>query len=245
MPATIKICGLSTAPTLRAALAARVDMVGFVFFERSPRFVTLDRARELAAEARGRAKIVALSVDASDKTLAAIVASVAPDLLQLHGSESPARVAEIKRTFAVAAMKALGVAEAADFEKALEFEDAADWLLIDAKPPRDATRPGGNGAPFDWRLARSFAPKIPWLLSGGLEPANVGEAIALSGARGVDVSSGIERAPGVKDIGKIRAFVAAARAAFAAVPVPVIPAQAGIQEPPHERPKSGFPLSRE
>ncbi len=215
MPSTIKICGLSTADTLRAALRAGADMVGFVFFERSPRFVGLDHARELAAEARGRAKIVALSVDASDRALAAIVARVAPDLLQLHGAESPARVAEIKLQFGVPVMKALGVAEAGDFAKALEFEDAADGLLIDAKPPRGATRPGGNGAPFDWRLARSFAPKRPWLLSGGLEPANVGEAIALSGARGVDVSSGVESAPGVKDIGKIVAFVAAARAEFA------------------------------
>jgi phosphoribosylanthranilate isomerase len=215
MPSTIKICGLSTAPTLRAAIEAGADMVGLVFFERSPRFVGLDRARELAAEARGRAKIVALSVDAADAALAAIIAATAPDVLQLHGKESPARVAEIKRKFGVAVMKALGVAEAADFAKALEYEDAADWLLIDAKPPRDATRPGGNGEPFDWRLARGFAPKMPWLLSGGLEPANVGAAVALSGARGVDVSSGIESAPGVKDIDKIKAFVAAARAAFA------------------------------
>ncbi len=215
MPATIKICGLSTAPTLRAALAAGVDMVGFVFFERSPRFVALDRARELAAEARGRAKIVALGVDAADATLAALVAGLAPDLLQLHGKERPERVAEIRRAFAVPVIKALGVADAADFDRALEYQDAADWLLIDAKPPRGATRPGGHGVPFDWRLARGFTPKRPWLLSGGLEPGNVGKAIALSGARGVDVSSGVERAPGVKDEKKIAAFAAAARAAFA------------------------------
>jgi phosphoribosylanthranilate isomerase len=215
MPTTVKICGLSTAETLQAALEAGADMVGFVFFERSPRFVGLDHARELATKARGRAKIVALGVDASDRTLAAIIAGIAPDILQLHGSESPERVAEISHAFGVPVMKALGVAEAADFAKALEYDDAADWLLIDAKPPKDATRPGGNGAPFDWRLARGFAPKAPWLLSGGLEPANVGEAIALSGARRVDVSSGVESAPGVKDIEKIKAFVAAARAAFA------------------------------
>jgi len=215
MPATIKICGLSTAAALRAALAAGVDMVGFVFFERSPRFIALDRARELAAEACGRVKIVALGVDAADAALAAIVARIAPDFLQLHGSESPARVSEIRRAFAVPVMKAFGVADAADFDKALEYQDAADWLLIDAKPPRGATRPGGHGVPFDWRLARGFAPERPWLLSGGLEPGNVGEAIALSGARGVDVSSGVESAPGVKDVVKIKAFVAAARAAFA------------------------------
>jgi len=215
MPSIIKICGLSTAPTLEAALEAGADMVGFVFFERSPRFVGLDHARQLAAQARGRAKIVALSVDASDRTLAAIVARLEPDLLQLHGAESPARVAEIGREFGVPVMKALGVEDAQDFDKAGEYQDAADWLLIDAKPPRDATRPGGNGAPFDWRLARAFAPARPWLLSGGLDPANVGEAIGLSLARGVDVSSGVESAPGVKDIGRITAFVAAARAAFA------------------------------
>jgi phosphoribosylanthranilate isomerase len=212
---TIKICGLSTADALRAALAAGADMVGFVFFERSPRFVGLDRARELAAEARGRAKIVALGVDAADAALAAIVARIAPDLLQLHGAESPERVAEIRRAFAVPVMKALGIETAEDFAQADEYEDAADWLLIDAKPPRGATRPGGHGVPFDWRLAQDFAPKKPWLLSGGLDPANVGEAIAFSRTRGVDVSSGIESAPGVKDVDKIEAFVAAARAAFA------------------------------
>ncbi len=215
MLSTIKICGLSSADTLLAALDAGADMVGLVFFERSPRFVGLDHARDLAAQARGRAKVVALSVDVDDGPLAAIIAKVAPDLLQLHGSESPERVAAIKRAFGVPVIKALGVAEAADFAKAREYEDVADWLLIDAKPPKGATRPGGNGAPFDWRLARGFAPANPWLLSGGLEPAKVGEAIALSGARGVDVSSGVESGPGVKDTDKIKAFVAAARAAFA------------------------------
>ena len=212
MPSTVKICGLSTADTLRAALEAGADMVGFVFFERSPRFVGLDHARELAAEARGRAKIVALAVDPSDRTLAAIVARIAPDLLQLHGSESPERVAEIKRAFSVPVIKALGVAEAQDFDKALDYEDAADWLLIDAKPPKGATRPGGHGAPFDWRLAQNFAPRKPWLLSGGLDPTNVGEAIALSGARGVDVSSGVESSPGVKDLDRMRAFKKAVEA---------------------------------
>jgi phosphoribosylanthranilate isomerase len=215
MLSTVKICGLSTAPTLGAALDAGADMVGLVFFERSPRFVGLDRARDLAAQARGRAEIVALAVDPDDAALAAIVEAVRPDMLQLHGAETPERVAGIRRQFGVAVMKALGVAEAADFARARAYEDAADRLLIDAKPPKDATRPGGNGAPFDWRLARGFAPRRPWLLSGGLEPANVAEAIDLSGARSVDVSSGVESAPGVKDIEKIKAFAAAARAAFA------------------------------
>jgi len=214
MLTTVKICGLSTVPTLQAALRAGADMVGFVFFERSPRFVGLDHARELAALARGRAKVVALSVDAPDKALAAIVGAIGPDLLQLHGKESPERVAGVKRMFGVSVMKAIGVADAGDFGKAMEYEDAADWLLIDAKPPKDAILPGGNGRPFDWRLAHGFAPTMPWLLSGGLEPANVGAAIGSSGARGVDVSSGVESAPGVKDIDKIEAFIAAARAAF-------------------------------
>ena len=215
MVSTVKICGLSTALTLKAALDAGADMVGLVFFERSPRFVRLDQARDLAAQARGRAKIVALTVDPDDKALAEIIEAVGPDMLQLHGAETPRRVGEIKRAFGLPAMKALGVAEASDFAKAHDYEDAADWLLIDAKPPKGATRPGGNGAPFDWSLARDFATRRPWLLSGGLEPANVGEAIRLSGARGVDVSSGVEGVPGVKDIEKIRTFVAAARAAFA------------------------------
>jgi phosphoribosylanthranilate isomerase len=219
MSAVVKICGLSTAETLEAALEAGADMIGLVFFERSPRFVGLDHARDLAARARGRAKIVALSVDASDRALAAIVERLEPDLLQLHGAESPARVAEIRARFGLPVMKALGVADAADFDRARPYQGMADWLLIDAKPPKDATRPGGNGAAFDWRLARAFAPPAPWLLSGGLGPANVSEAIGLSGARGVDVSSGVESAPGVKDIGKIGAFVAAARAAFARAPL--------------------------
>ena len=215
MASVVKICGLSTAPTLEAALDAGADMVGLVFFDRSPRFVRLDRARELAGRGRGRAKIVALAVDAADEALAAIVAAVRPDYLQLHGSESPERVAAIRRKFGVLAIKAIGVAEAVDLAKADAYRDAADALLVDAKPPQGAILPGGNGLPFDWRLARGFAPRQPWLLSGGLDAENVGEAIALSDAPGVDVSSGVERASGVKDEDKIKAFVAAARAAFA------------------------------
>ena len=215
MTSTVKICGLATAATLEAALDAGADMVGLVFFARSPRFVGLDHARELAAQARERAKVVALTVDADDDLLAAIVRVVGPDMLQLHGRETPQRVAAIKKAHGLPAMKAVGVSEAADFARARDYEDVADWLLIDAKPPKDAVLPGGNGRPFDWRLAHGFAPKIPWLLSGGLDPNNVGEAIALSGARGVDVSSGVERAPGVKDENRIAAFAAAARAAFA------------------------------
>ena len=243
MSTAIKICGLSTVPTLAAALDAGADMVGFVFFEKSPRCVGSAQARDLAARARQRAEIVALCVDADDETLAAIVAATEPDYLQLHGRESPERVAEIQRRFGVSAIKAIGIAEAADFVKAQEYKDAADALLIDAKPPKGAVLPGGNGVPFNWRLAREFAPRKPWLLSGGLDADNVAHAIAFSRTRAVDVSSGVESAPGVKDVGKIGAFIAAAREGFAACFV--IPAQAGIQEPPHDGPKSGFPLSRE
>lgn len=215
MVSTVKICGLATAATMEAALDAGADMVGLVFFAKSPRFVGLDHAQELAALARDRAKIVALTVDAGDDLLAAIVGVVGPDMLQLHGRETPQRAATIKQTYGLPVMKAIGVSEAADFDRALAYEGAADWLLIDAKPPKDAVLPGGNGRPFDWRLAQGFKPRIPWLLSGGLDAGNVAEAIALSGARGVDVSSGVERAPGVKDERKIAAFAAAARAAFA------------------------------
>jgi phosphoribosylanthranilate isomerase len=216
MDPVVKICGLSSMATLAAALRAGADMVGFVFFERSPRFVGLDHARDLAAQARGAARIVALSVDPSDRMLAAIVRATAPDFLQLHGAESVERVAEIRASFAVPVIKAIGVAGAADLGRANAYAEAADWLLIDAKPPAGAALPGGNGVAFDWRIARSFAPGRPWLLSGGLDPDNVAEAIARSGARGVDVSSGVESAPGVKDVARIASFVARARGAFAA-----------------------------
>jgi phosphoribosylanthranilate isomerase len=215
MSTAIKICGLSTVATLAAALDAGADMVGFVFFEKSPRCVSSAQARDLAARARQRAEIVALCVDAEDEALAAIIAATEPDYLQLHGRESPERVAVIQRKFGVSAIKAIGIAEAADFAKAEEYKDAADAVLIDAKPPKGAVLPGGNGVPFDWRLVGEFSPRKPWLLSGGLDAGNVARAIALSRTRAVDVSSGVERAPGVKDVEKIGAFVAAAREGFA------------------------------
>ena len=215
MTPIVKICGLSTSSTLAAALDAGADMVGFVFFPKSPRHVDWDSARVLGLEARGRAKIVALSVDADDETLNRIVDALSPDLMQLHGSETPARVTRIGELCARPTMKAIGVLAREDLAQAEPYEGVADMLLIDAKPPQGAVLPGGNGLPFDWVLARDFAPRRPWLLSGGLDPDTVAAAIALTGARGVDVSSGVERAPGVKDIAKIKAFVAAARSAFA------------------------------
>ncbi len=165
--------------------------------------------------ARGRAKIVALTVDADDGALGAIVEALTPDVFQLHGRESPARVAEIGRRFGVATMKAIGVATADDFAMAKAYAGTADMLLFDAKPAKDAKLPGGNGQAFDWRLLVDFACARPRLLSGGLDADNVAAAIALSGATGVDVSSGVESAPGVKENAKIAAFVARAREAFA------------------------------
>jgi phosphoribosylanthranilate isomerase len=215
MTPTVKICGLSTALTLDAALEAGADMVGFVFFSKSPRHIDWTTARALGRQARGRATIVALSVDADDDTLKRILDALSPDLMQLHGSETPARVKEISERFARPTMKAIGVATRADLAAAKAYEGVADMLLIDAKPPKGAALPGGNGRPFDWRFTQDFHALVPWLLSGGLDPDTVGAAIALSGAHGVDVSSGVETSPGVKDPARIRAFVAAARRAFA------------------------------
>jgi phosphoribosylanthranilate isomerase len=221
MTPIVKICGLSTPLTLDAALDAGADMVGFVFFSKSPRHIDWATARALGRQVQGRAKIVALSVDADDDTLRRIVEAVSPELLQLHGSESPARVKEISELFARPAMKAIGVATREDLNAAKAYEGVADMLLIDAKPPKGAALPGGNGRPFDWALTRDFNAPVPWLLSGGLGPETVATAITLSGAHGVDVSSGVESAPGVKDPARIRAFVAAARRAFARVPAGV------------------------
>ena len=215
MTPTVKICGLSTASTLDAALEAGADMVGFVFFPKSPRHIDWATARALGRQAQGRAKIVALSVDADDDALKRIVDALLPDLMQLHGSEAPARVKQIGELFARPSMKAIGVATRVDLAAVEAYRSVANTLLIDAKPPKDAVLPGGNGRPFDWGLMQDFHAPVPWLLSGGLEPDTVAAAIALSGARGVDVSSGVESAPGVKDPAKIRAFIAAARRTFA------------------------------
>jgi phosphoribosylanthranilate isomerase len=215
MTPTVKICGLSTPATLDAALDAGADMVGFVFFPKSPRHIEWAAASALGRQARGRAKIVALLVDADDDTLTRTVDALAPDLMQLHGSETPARVKRIGELCARPTMKAIGVGSRADLAHAQAYAGAADYLLIDAKPPKDAVLPGGNGRPFDWGLARDLHFPGPWLLSGGLDPSTVEAAIALSQARGVDVSSGVESAPGVKDPARIGAFVAAARRAFA------------------------------
>ncbi len=212
MPLAVKICGLSTPATLDAALAAGADMVGFVFFPASPRHVDLATARELGRMAKGRAQKVALSVDADDAMLSNIVETLRPDMLQLHGHESVARIRDIKRTFGLPVMKALAVETAADLAQLPGYAAVADQILFDAKPPKDATRPGGLGAVFDWTLLSNLDLKIPYLVSGGLHAGNIAEAVRITRAGGVDVSSGVESAPGIKDAGMIHAFIRAARA---------------------------------
>ncbi|HEY0329079.1 MAG TPA: phosphoribosylanthranilate isomerase [Rhodopseudomonas sp.] len=212
MPLVVKICGLSTRATLDAALTAGADMVGLVFFPASPRHVGLDRARELGDATGDRAAKVALTVDADDALLEAVIAALRPDILQLHGRESPARVAAIRRRFGVPVMKALGVAVAADLAPLSDYAAVADRILFDARPPKGATRPGGLGAAFDWRLLQGLDLARPLMVSGGLTADNVAEAVRITGAGGVDISSGVETAPGVKDPELIRAFIRAARA---------------------------------
>jgi phosphoribosylanthranilate isomerase len=207
----VKICGLSSAATLDAALEARADMVGFVFFEPSPRNLSLAQARSLATRVRGRAQKVALTVDADDAKLEAIVDALAPDILQLHGKESPQRVRAIRARFGIPIMKAIGIAARGDLERSHVYAEAADTLLFDAKPAPEAVLPGGNGRAFDWSILSDFAAEQPWMLSGGLDAGTVAEALAATGAGGVDVSSGVESAPGVKDPARIAAFVGAVR----------------------------------
>ena len=210
----VKICGLSTPESLEAAVGAGVDRVGLVFFSRSPRHVSLETAARLAALARRAVEVVALTVDADDVTLQSIVAAVQPDWLQLHGSEAPERVAAVKRRFGIPVMKAVGVAGRDDLAYLERYRNVADAILLDAKPPQGSALPGGNGAVFDWALLQGVAG--PDMLSGGLTAGNVADAVRITGTRAVDVSSGVESAPGVKDAEKIHAFVQAAKAAVLA-----------------------------
>lgn len=210
-PVLVKICGLSTPQTLDATIAAGADLAGFVFFAKSPRHIDLDTARALGEQAAGRIQKVALTVDADDAALAEIVAALRPDMLQLHGHESPERVGAVKARFGLPVIKAIGVASAADVAAARRYDGVADWLLFDAKPAPDATVPGGAGVVFDWDLLRNIT-AAKWMLSGGLDPENVAAALRQTQAPAVDVSSGVESARGVKDAGKIATFVAAVRA---------------------------------
>jgi phosphoribosylanthranilate isomerase len=211
----VKICGLSTPEAIEAALDAGADMVGFVFFPPSPRNLSFKTAAALEGRVRGRAKKIALSVDADDTLLSYVVDALGPDILQLHGTETPLRVAAIKARFKLPVMKAIAVETKADLAAIARYVRVADQLLFDARAPREATRPGGLGKSFDWRLLENLAPGLPFMLSGGLHADNVGEALRVTRAPGVDVSSGVERAPGEKDEDKIRAFIRAARDAAA------------------------------
>jgi phosphoribosylanthranilate isomerase len=212
MSLAVKICGLSTRETLDAALDAGADMVGFVFFPPSPRHLALDTARGLAQHVRRRATKVALTVNADDATLAGIVEVLQPDILQLHGHETIARVSEIKRKFGREVMKALPVESKADLASLSSYAGVCDRILFDARPPKGATRPGGLGAAFDWHLLENLDLKLPFMVSGGLNAGNVAEAVRITRAGGVDVSSGVERSPGIKDADMIRDFIRAARA---------------------------------
>jgi phosphoribosylanthranilate isomerase len=206
----VKICGLRTAADVAAVARSGAGYAGFVFFPKSPRHLTLTEARVLAVDAPEGLCKVALTVDADDAALDALIEAVPLDMLQLHGAESPARVAAVRARYGLPVMKAVGVADEGDLADLLDYSLVADQLLIDAKPPKGAVLPGGNGLAFDWRLVAQRRWLRPWMLAGGLTPENVADAVRLTGARQVDVSSGVERAPGVKDADRIAAFVAAA-----------------------------------
>jgi phosphoribosylanthranilate isomerase len=217
MSLIVKICGLSEPETLEAALDAGADMVGLVFFEPSPRNVDLTKAAELAARARGRAELAALTVDADAKLLDAIAEQVRPDWFQLHGSETPEAAVAIRETYDTRVMKAIAVATSADLDKVGPYAAAVDRILFDARAPKDATRPGGLGVPFDWRILEGLNLGKPFVLSGGLNLGNLAQAVRIARPHGVDVSSGVERALGVKDANMIRAFIGAARGADASL----------------------------
>ena len=228
----VKICGLSTEATVAAAVAGGAAFVGFVFYPPSPRAVTPARAGALAAAVPAGIVRVGLFVDPTDEALAATLAEAPLDMLQLHGRESAERVAAVRRRFGLAVMKAVPIAAAEDFAAAAPYLDVADRLLFDAKPPRRAgALPGGNGEAFDWRLLAGRAFPIPWMLSGGLTAETLAEAVRQSGAASVDVSSGVETAPGVKDRAKIAAFLAAARR-LGASDAPLSRPRAAASRPP-------------
>ncbi|MBT8476667.1 MAG: phosphoribosylanthranilate isomerase [Rhodobacteraceae bacterium] len=205
----VKICGLSEPAHVQAAAEAGAAYVGFVFFAKSPRNVTPEQARDLALAAPPGVAKVALVVNAMDAELDAILGAAPIDILQLHGAEPPERVTELRARFGLPVMKAVGVADAGDLAALETYAQVADQLLVDAKPPKDADLPGGNGLSFDWRLVAGRRWAVPWMLAGGLTPQNVAEAVRLTGAQQVDVSSGVETSPGVKDVGLIRAFIKA------------------------------------
>lgn len=217
MSLIVKICGLSEPETLDAALEAGADMVGFVFFPPSPRHLPLEAARDLGRRVNGRAGKVALTVDADDATISNIVETLRPDWLQLHGRESVARIRDLKQQFGLPVMKAIPVESRDDLAAIAGYAAVADRILFDARAPKDATRPGGLGVPFDWQILEGLNLGKPFFLSGGLNAGNLAQAINIARPQGVDVSSGVERAPGVKDATMIRAFIEAARGAEASL----------------------------
>lgn len=213
-PLVIKICGIKTPTLLEAAIEAGADIVGFMHVERSPRYVDLETLQLLISTARGRVETCVVLVNPDNSTVME-VAALSPDWIQLHGPETPHRVEAIRDEAGIAILKALPIGSADDVAHVADFADAADRILLDAKPPKGADRPGGLGVPFDWTLLKALDPNLPFMLSGGLTPATVGDAIRAVRPFGVDVSSGVETAPGVKDAALIRAFIDSARAAHA------------------------------
>lgn len=213
-PLVVKICGIKTPALLDAAIDAGADIVGFMFVERSPRYVGLEMMQELISQARGRVETCVVMVNPDNSTVME-VAALSPDWIQLHGPETPHRVEAIRDEAGIAILKALSIGSTEDVARVAGFAEAADRILLDAKPPKGADREGGLGVPFDWALLKALDPSLPFMLSGGLTPATVGEAIKAVRPMGVDVSSGVETAPGVKDAALIRAFIDNARAAHA------------------------------
>ena len=213
MALDIKICGLKTDQAMAAALGGGASHVGFIFFAKSPRYVEPAEAGRLREAARGKAVAVAVTVDATDAFLDEIVSAMQPDMLQLHGSEHPDRVAELKARYGLPVMKALPLSEAADLDRIRPFIGIADRFLFDAKPPKGSELPGGNGVAFDWRILAGLDAGVDYMLSGGLNAANIGDALRLANPPGIDISSGVESAPGVKDPALIEQFFRAARAA--------------------------------
>jgi phosphoribosylanthranilate isomerase len=220
MALVVKICGLSRRDALDAAIGAGADMVGFVFFEASPRHVPLIDIGTLVTIARDHAESVVLTVDADEATLTQI-ADYEPDWIQLHGHETPQMVRAIKRAYGVKVIKALPIASRDDLAAVAPYVGVADRILFDARPPRAATRPGGHGVPFDWHLLEGLDPALPFMLSGGLTPDNVAEAMRITGATAVDTSSGVESAPGLKSAEKIEAFIRAADEAYLEIAPPL------------------------
>jgi phosphoribosylanthranilate isomerase len=211
MSIAVKICGLSSLEAIDVAASAGAVYGGLVFHPRSPRFVLPDKAKALAQHMRGRLKIVALITEMDDAGVTALIKTAAPDFLQLHGRETVQRTAEIRANFGLPVIKVLAVGDPDDLRAAAAYEKVADMLMFDAKPPDGAQRPGGHGAAFDWKILAGCSFRKPWFLAGGLDPDNVARAIELSGAKQVDVSSGVESAPGVKDANRITAFINAAQ----------------------------------